>query len=96
MPDLSSEPKLLNAIRKYRLLLGLHQRELGLRLGASQGQVSAWENGVIIPDLGKAIEIAVALGRPVEHLFFDHYLAATDLAIERGVRPGHTSMASLT
>ncbi len=77
-----------NALRKYRLILGLHQKDLGLRVGATQGQVSAWENGVIIPDLKKAIEIAVVLGRPVEHVFFDFYLRATDALAERGHRPG--------
>ncbi len=77
-----------NAIRKYRLLLDLHQRELGERLGATQGQVSAWENGAQIPDLGRAIEIALALGESVERVFFDHYVAAGDLLAERGTKPG--------
>jgi transcriptional regulator with XRE-family HTH domain len=83
-----------NAIRTYRLLLGLHQWQLGERLGATQSQVSAWENGDIVPDLNKAIEIAVTLGRPVEHLFFDHYLAATDRAVERQVRPGQADLVT--
>lgn len=81
-------PHQSNAIRKYRLLLRLHQKDLALRVGATQAQVSGWENGVVMPDLSKAIEIAVVLAQPVERVFFDHYSRAADLLDERGTAPG--------
>lgn len=76
-----------NAIRKYRLLAGLHQRELGRRVGATQSQVSAWESGSTVPDLERAIGISVALSCPVEKVFFDHYVRAGDALAERGAKP---------
>lgn len=77
-----------NAIRKLRLLRGLHQRELGARLGATQSQVSAWENGEQVPELGRAMEIALVLGESVERVFFDHYISAGDALAALGTKPG--------
>lgn len=36
-------------IKQYRLMLGLSQKELGIKLGVSQKAVSKWETGKSFP-----------------------------------------------
>ncbi|MDP2314896.1 MAG: helix-turn-helix transcriptional regulator [Pseudomonadota bacterium] len=66
-------PRSLNAIRSFRLAKSppLLQRELAMRVGSTQADISAYELGRVVPDLPKALDIANALGRRVEEVFFE-------------------------
>ncbi len=47
------------------------QLDLGRLIGVSQGDVGAYEGGKVVPSLPKALDIANALGKPVETVFFE-------------------------
>lgn len=65
-------PRPLNAIRSLRRQKTppLTQRALGELVGVTQSDISAYERGSVVPELRKALEIASALGRPVEAVFY--------------------------
>ena len=69
-----------NAIRSFRLQKrpSQWQRDLGVLIGVTQSDVSDLERGGV-PSLQKALEIAAALGRPVEAVFY----AQAEEAMER-------------
>lgn len=75
-------PRYLNAIRTFRQLRGLKQRELGDLIGVPQTEISAYERGEVLPTLPRAFVISAALGRRVEEVFFELFeesLANVDL-----------------
>lgn len=55
-------PKVCNEIRRYRLQLGLTQRQVAKRLGIRLSTFSAWERGMTCPSL----KMAARLGRALE------------------------------
>ena len=79
------KPKYVNAIRSCRdsKWPKLHQVELARRCGCTQAQISRYEAGGIKPDLLRAFTIAVALGRPVEAVFFGLHDVAMDRVGDR-------------
>lgn len=85
-------PRVPNAIRSFRLQHDppLRQRDLALRLGIDKAEVSRYEAGMC-PALPRAIQIALALGRTVEEVFFGHHEAlalAAAAADEVSAEPG--------
>lgn len=58
-------------IKKYRLKLGISQKELGKRLGMSQQQIAQYENGNRIPKIETINNIADALGIGIRRLYPD-------------------------
>jgi transcriptional regulator with XRE-family HTH domain len=59
----------MNRIRTARLLLRISQAELGRRLRLSQGMISAFETGRLIPGPDLRKRLADALAFPEEKLF---------------------------
>lgn len=55
-------------IRKYRIEMGLSQKELGEKLGVSQAMIAQYENGKRKPKLETQREIAYAIGIPLSKL----------------------------
>lgn len=49
-------------IGDMRVLNRLRQRDLAVQSGHSQGQVSAWELGNVVPSVQALIDVARALG----------------------------------
>jgi putative transcriptional regulator len=66
MPD----PRLGNRLKEARAEAGLTQAELALRIGVSRKTINTVENGVFTPSTLLALQLARALGRNVEDLFF--------------------------
>ena len=56
----------------------LSQAELAHLAGIGQGRLCEYEAGERIPALERALDLAVALGRPVEAVFFELYEAACE------------------
>lgn len=48
-------------IRKYRVELGLSQRQLAEKIGVSNGRVSNWEQGLNRPDADMLADLCYAL-----------------------------------
>lgn len=67
-----------NAMKSLRFakIPTLLQRDLALRVGCTQSDLSAYETGRVLPDLPRAMEIASALGVTVEAVFFGEVEAA--------------------
>lgn len=55
-------------IRKYRIEMGLSQKELGEKLGVSQAMIAQYENGKRKPKLETQREISYAIGIPLSKL----------------------------
>jgi len=66
MPD----ARLGNRLKEARAALGLTQAELAQRIGVSRKTINTVENGIFTPSTILALDLAVALDRPVEALFF--------------------------
>lgn len=62
---------LLNTLRSCRRARRprLSQRELAQRVGITQGDVSRYERGRRVPSLPLALDLANALGRPLQDIF---------------------------
>ena len=75
----------LNDIRTLRASHNppLLQRELGERVGVEQTDIAAYENGRVFPTLKRAFEISIALGRPVEQVFYGLYEVTSGGVAER-------------
>ncbi len=56
-------------IRKYRLMNGMTQKELGLRVGVKHNTISSYESGVNEPEQNMIFTLANALGISVDDLF---------------------------
>ncbi|WP_066798851.1 helix-turn-helix transcriptional regulator [Sphingomonas soli] len=59
-----------NHLKSMRVQAGLTQAELAERVGVSRKTVNTVENGVFTPSATLALQLARALGVPVEALFF--------------------------
>ncbi len=62
-----------NAIRKYRLQLGLTQREVAGMLGIRPATVSEWERGLVCPTAAALLRLAKALNTLAEALYPQFY-----------------------
>lgn len=69
-----SHPKIPNTIRKYRLGLGLTQRELAGLIGIRAATVSEWERGLTCPSVAPLLRLAKALNTLAEALYPQFYL----------------------
>lgn len=63
----------MNAIRNFRLrsVPALTQKDLGRRAGCHQQDISAYERGLVLPDLRMALKIAGALGARIDEVFWE-------------------------
>ena len=62
-----------NAIRKYRLQLGLTQRELAALLNIRPATVSEWERGMACPTAEPLLRLAKTLNTLAEALYPHFY-----------------------
>ena len=58
----------MTLIKRARMLAGMTQEELGVKVGVSNVAVSNWENGKTFPDIKRLKRIAEVLGMPVDDL----------------------------
>lgn len=72
-------------IRKYRELLGLSQKELANRIGASNSRVSNWEQGINRPDADILAQLCLALNVSPSELLDVHLSTDTLSEQERKV-----------
>jgi transcriptional regulator with XRE-family HTH domain len=68
-------PKFPNAIRRYRVQMGLSQHSLGVVLGLHRSMVSLWERGLRVPSVPRLFRMARELGTMPEALYHDFYSA---------------------
>ncbi|WP_066794205.1 helix-turn-helix transcriptional regulator [Sphingomonas soli] len=59
-----------NHLKSLRTEAGLTQADLAERVGVSRKTINTVENGVFTPSATLALQLARALGVPVEALFF--------------------------
>jgi putative transcriptional regulator len=62
-------PRLVVHLREARTAAGLTQAELAAQVGVSRKTINTVENGVFVPSTVLALQLAAALGAPVEALF---------------------------
>ena len=62
-------PKNPNTIRKYRLALGLTQRQVAELVGIGPARVSEWERGLTCPSVASLLRLAKTLGTLAEALY---------------------------
>ena len=67
-------PKVPNHIRRYRLQLGLTQREIARKLGVRLSTVSSWERGLTCPAVKPLFRLAKILNTLAEALYPQFYL----------------------
>ena len=67
-------PKTPNSIRKYRLALGITQRELVARLGIHPNTMSEWERGLTCPAAEPLLRLAKVLSTLAESLYPQFYV----------------------
>ncbi len=67
-------PKVHNEIRRYRLQLGVTQREVARRLGVRLSTFSSWERGMTCPSVPLVFKLAKLLSTLAEALYPDFYL----------------------
>lgn len=67
-------PKVRNEIRRYRLQLGLTQRELARQLGVRLSTMSSWERGMTCPSARMVFRLAKLLSTLGEALYPDFYV----------------------
>lgn len=65
--------KVPNTIRKYRLALGITQRELAARLGIHSNTISEWERGLTCPAAEPLLRLAKILCTLAESLYPQFY-----------------------
>lgn len=66
-------PKVPNTIRKYRLQLGLTQREVAELVGTQASTVSGWERGLSCPAGALLLRLAKVLNTLAEALYPQFY-----------------------
>ncbi len=66
-------PKNPNTIRKYRLQLGLTQRELAAFLHIRPATISEWERGLTCPSAAPLLRLAKSLNTLAEALYPQFY-----------------------
>ena len=59
-----------NHLKSLRVQAGLTQADLAERVGVSRKTINTVENGVFTPSTTLALQLARALGVPVEAVFF--------------------------
>ncbi len=64
----SIEEKIKTAITEARKLSGLSQTAIGDKIGVSHTAISAWENGVNIPNVRDVWKMADELGMSIDEL----------------------------
>jgi len=74
------QPKVPNQIRRYRLQLGLTQRQVARRLGVSASTFSSWERGLTCPAVPTVFRLAKFLNTLGEALYPDFYLTPSEEA----------------
>src|SRR6185295_6583509 len=62
-------PKVHNEIRRYRLQLGITQRELARQVGVRLSTVSDWERGITCPSAPMLLRLAKLLSTLAEGLY---------------------------
>jgi transcriptional regulator with XRE-family HTH domain len=67
-------PKVHNEIRRYRLQLGVTQRELARQLGVRLSTFSSWERGITCPSTAFLLKLAKLLNTLAEGLYPQFYL----------------------
>ena len=67
-------PKVHNEIRRYRLQLGVTQRELAHRIGVRLSTFSSWERGMTCPSVPLLLKMAKQLATLAEGLYPDFYM----------------------
>ena len=67
-------PKVHNEIRRYRLQLGITQRELARQLGVRLSTFSDWERGMTCPSVPMLFKLAKQLSTLAEGLYPEFYL----------------------
>ena len=70
--------KLPNSIRKYRLSLGLTQREVAEQIGTRAATVSEWERGLTCPSSALLLRLAKVLNTLAEALYPQFYFRSED------------------
>ncbi len=68
-----TSPKAPNTIRKYRLQLGLTQRELAAQLKIRAATISEWERGLTCPSARPLLLLAKKLNTLAEALYPHFY-----------------------
>lgn len=63
-----------NEIRRYRLQLGLTQREIARQMGVRLSTFSSWERGLTCPSVPILFKLAKLLNTLAEGLYPDLYL----------------------
>lgn len=76
--------RLAEEIRRCRIKKGLTQKEMALRLGASQPLVSRMEKGVFMPEKKTLLRVCAALGLELDH--FDRIFAEGEVVEAGSVR----------
>ena len=66
-------PKVHNEIRRYRLQLGVTQRELARKCGVRLSTFSSWERGMTCPSVPMVLKLAKLLSTLAEGLYPDFY-----------------------
>ena len=66
-------PKVQNEIRRYRLQLGVTQRELARRCGVRLSTFSDWERGITCPSVPMVLRLAKILSTLAEGLYPEFY-----------------------
>jgi transcriptional regulator with XRE-family HTH domain len=67
-------PKVHNEIRRYRLQLGITQRELARQVGVRLSTFSSWERGLTCPSVPMLFKLAKLLSTLAESLYPEFYL----------------------
>jgi len=58
-----------NKIRKYRTEMNLKQKDLGDFLNLQNNTISAYERGVVLPNITQMKKIAIFLNQPLDNFF---------------------------
>ena len=66
-------PKVVNEIRRYRLQLGLTQREIACQMGIRLSTFSSWERGMTCPSTALLLRLAKILNTLAEGLYPQFY-----------------------
>ena len=73
--------KVPNHIRRYRLQLGLTQRDVAHKLGVRLSTVSSWERGLTCPAAKPLFRLAKILNTLAEALYPQFYLTHGEEAV---------------
>ena len=66
-------PKVRNEIRRYRLQLGITQREIAWKCGVRLSTFSSWERGITCPSSELLLRLAKILNTLAEGLYPEFY-----------------------